>query len=40
LPDADILIAAMALDRGLVLAAGKLEHFSRIPGLMAQDWLA
>jgi tRNA(fMet)-specific endonuclease VapC len=40
LPDADLLIAAVALDRGLVLATGNLKHFSRIPGLMAQDWLA
>ena len=40
LPDADLLIASVAIDRGLVLATGNLKHFSRIPGLMAQDWLA
>jgi tRNA(fMet)-specific endonuclease VapC len=40
LPDADLLIAAVAMDRGLVLATGNMKHFARIPGLMAQDWLA
>jgi tRNA(fMet)-specific endonuclease VapC len=40
LPDADLLIAAVALDRDLMLATGNLRHFARIPGLKAQDWLA
>jgi predicted nucleic acid-binding protein len=34
------MTAAVAMDRGLVLATGNLKHFTRIPGLMAQDWLA
>lgn len=40
LPDADLLIAAVAMDRDLILATGNLKHFARIPGLRAQDWLA
>lgn len=39
LPDADLLIASIAIDRGLILATGNLKHFSRIPGLRSEDWL-
>ena len=39
LADADLLIAAVAIDRGLILATGNLKHFSRIPGLKAEGWL-
>lgn len=39
LPDADILIAAVALDRNLILATGNVKHFERIPNLKAEDWL-
>jgi tRNA(fMet)-specific endonuclease VapC len=39
LADADLMIAAVALDRGLILATGNLKHFSRIPGLRVEDWL-
>jgi tRNA(fMet)-specific endonuclease VapC len=34
-----LLTAAVALSRGLVLATGNLKHFSRIPGLVAEDWI-
>ena len=36
--DADILIAATALVRGLPLVTGNLEHFSRIPDLRLETW--
>lgn len=39
LPDADLLIASVALDRGLILGTGNLRHFERIPELRAEDWL-
>lgn len=39
LPDADLLIAAIALSRDLLLATGNLKHFARIPGLLAEDWV-
>ena len=39
LADADLLIAAVAIDRGLILATGNLKHFMRIPELKAEDWL-
>lgn len=39
LPDADLLIASVALDRDLTLGTGNLRHFERIPRLRAVDWL-
>ncbi|HKV10118.1 MAG TPA: type II toxin-antitoxin system VapC family toxin [Thermoanaerobaculia bacterium] len=36
--DADILIAATALARGLPLVTGNLEHFRRIPDLRIETW--
>lgn len=39
LPDADLLIAAVALDRDLVLATGNAKHFARIKDLRFEDWL-
>jgi tRNA(fMet)-specific endonuclease VapC len=36
--DADVLIAATALEHGLVLATGNLAHFSWVPGLQTEDW--
>lgn len=36
--DADILIAATALEHGLVLATANVRHFSRISGLQIDDW--
>ncbi len=36
--DADVLIAATALEHGLVLATGNLRHFAWVPGLITADW--
>ena len=36
--DADLFIAATALEHGLVLATGNTAHFSWIPGLTLVDW--
>ena len=38
--DADILIAATALEHGLVLVTNNTDHFSRISELQLQNWLA
>lgn len=38
LPDADLLIAATALDAGVTLVTGNTKHFSRIPGLSLENW--
>ena len=40
LPDADLLIAATALDAGTVLVTGNIKHFSRIPGLPLENWFS
>jgi tRNA(fMet)-specific endonuclease VapC len=36
--DADLLIAATALEHGLVLVSGNLRHFMWIAGLKVEDW--
>jgi tRNA(fMet)-specific endonuclease VapC len=36
--DADIFIAATAIENGLVLATRNLSHFSRINGLAIESW--
>lgn len=36
--DADILIAATALEHGRVLVTGNTTHFGWIPGLRLDDW--
>jgi tRNA(fMet)-specific endonuclease VapC len=36
--DADILIAATALDSGLALATGNTTHYGWIPGLVLTNW--
>lgn len=36
--DADLIIAATALDHGKVLVTGNTRHFSWIPGLSLEDW--
>ena len=37
--DADILIAATALDRGLAVVTNNEDHFRRISGLAVENWL-
>jgi len=37
--DADILIAATALEHGRVLVTNNTNHFNRIPSLSLQSWL-
>jgi tRNA(fMet)-specific endonuclease VapC len=37
--DADILIAATALVRGLGVATNNEDHFARIRGLAVENWL-
>jgi tRNA(fMet)-specific endonuclease VapC len=36
--DADILIAATALEYGLLLSTNNENHFSRVPGLTLDNW--
>ena len=36
--DADLIIAATALDEGLILATGNTGDFAWIPGLTLEDW--
>ena len=36
--DADLLIAATAIEHGLVLATGNVRHFVWVPGLQMEDW--
>jgi tRNA(fMet)-specific endonuclease VapC len=36
--DADLLIAATALEHNLVLASGNLRHFEWMPNLTLEDW--
>jgi tRNA(fMet)-specific endonuclease VapC len=38
--DADILIAATAIERGRVLVSNNVGHFSRIRGLSMDSWAA
>lgn len=38
--DADILIAATCLENGHDIVTNNTSHFSRIPGLVVQNWLA
>ena len=40
IPDADILIAATAIENGLVMATNNLNDFGRIAGLRIDNWLA
>jgi tRNA(fMet)-specific endonuclease VapC len=37
--DADILIAATALEHGMVVVTNNEFHFQRIPGLQLENWL-
>ena len=36
--DADLIIAATAIEHGLVLVTGNIQHFSWIPGLTIENW--
>lgn len=38
LPDADLLIAATALDAQLTIVTNNLAHFQRIPNLVVETW--
>jgi tRNA(fMet)-specific endonuclease VapC len=38
--DADLIIAATALENQRALASGNLRHFSWVPGLHVEDWRA
>ena len=35
----DLLIAALALENGCLLATGNTRHFQHIPGLLLEDWI-
>ena len=37
--DADILIAATALEHRLILTTNNTRHYDRVPGLTLQNWL-
>ncbi len=39
LPEPDTRIASIALCHKLVLVTGNMKHFSRISGLIVEDWL-
>jgi tRNA(fMet)-specific endonuclease VapC len=39
-PVADLRIAAIALTRGMTVVTGNVRHFSNVPGLVVEDWLA
>ena len=38
LADADLLIAATALEHGMTLMTGNTKHFARIHGLQLENW--
>jgi tRNA(fMet)-specific endonuclease VapC len=40
LDDADLMIASIALSRDLTLVTGNVRHFSRVPDLRVENWLA
>lgn len=40
LDDMDLLIASTALAEGMILVTHNTKHFSRIPGLILDDWLS
>lgn len=40
LADPDLRIAAIIVARGLTLITGNLKHFSRVPGMLAEDWIS
>ncbi len=40
LDEPDLRIASIALSRDLILISGNVRHFSRVPGLRLENWLA
>lgn len=38
-PDADLLIAAIAIARDATVVTGNVAHFARIPGVRTEDWI-
>ena len=38
LADADLLIAAVALETGSALVTGNTRHFERVPGVILENW--
>jgi tRNA(fMet)-specific endonuclease VapC len=36
--DMDILIAGIALAQGRIVVTGNLDHFGRLPDVVAEDW--
>lgn len=38
--EADLRIAAIAVSRGLTVVTANVRHFSRVPGLAVENWLA
>ena len=39
LSDADLMIAATALEHNLIVVTGNLNHFQRVNGLRVESWL-
>lgn len=39
LSDADLMIAATALEHNLIVVTGNLNHFKRVNGLRVESWL-
>jgi tRNA(fMet)-specific endonuclease VapC len=39
LPDADLWIAAAALEEGATLITGNERHYARVPGLRTESWI-
>lgn len=39
LPDADILVAATALEKSDAIVTGNVKHFERISGLKIENWI-
>lgn len=40
LGEPDLRIASIALSRGLTVVTGNVRHFSRVPDLVVENWLA
>jgi predicted nucleic acid-binding protein len=38
--EADLQIAAVAIDNNLTLVSGNIRHYSGIPGLRVENWIA